>query len=64
MKEWLKGEKFQSGLDDIMLHIFNHASHHRGQVALLQRADGREPAYTDYIQFVRAGRGRNGVSHE
>ena len=64
MKEWLKGEKFQSGLDDIMLHVLNHASYHRGQVALLQRADGQEPAYTDYIQFVRAGRGRKGVSHE
>lgn len=31
----IKGEKFTSTLDDILIHVFNHSTYHRGQVALL-----------------------------
>jgi uncharacterized damage-inducible protein DinB len=48
-----KGERFESRLDDILLHLFLHGSYHRGQIALLQRMDGQEPVYTDYIHYRR-----------
>ncbi len=51
-----KGESFQSRLDDILLHLFLHGSYHRGQIALLQRSDGQEPVYTDYIHYRRSMR--------
>jgi len=47
------GRAFRSRVDDILLHVALHGSYHRGQVALLIRAGGGEPASTDYIAFVR-----------
>ena len=47
------GQSFRSRLDDILLHVFLHGTYHRGQVALLLRQGGSEPAPTDYIAFVR-----------
>jgi uncharacterized damage-inducible protein DinB len=32
-----------------------HSQYHRGQIALVLRESGAEPAYTDYIQAVRTG---------
>ncbi len=53
-----KGERFESRLDDVCLHVFLHGSYPRGQIAVLQRADGRQPLYTDFIHYVRSVRGR------
>jgi uncharacterized damage-inducible protein DinB len=47
------GDEFDSKIGDILVHVFMHGSYHRGQVALLVRAAGEEPAPTDYIAFVR-----------
>ena len=47
------GRAFRSRVDDILLHVALHGSYHRGQVSLLIRAGGGEPASTDYIAFVR-----------
>jgi uncharacterized damage-inducible protein DinB len=47
------GDEFDSTIGDILVHVFMHGSYHRGQVALLVRAAGEEPAPTDYIAFVR-----------
>jgi uncharacterized damage-inducible protein DinB len=47
------GRSFRSTIEDILLHTALHGSYHRGQVALLIRAGGGEPASTDYIAFVR-----------
>jgi hypothetical protein len=30
-----------------------HGGYHRGQIARQLRAAGREPPYTDYIEFTR-----------
>jgi uncharacterized damage-inducible protein DinB len=48
------GLDFQSSVADIVTHTSMHGEHHRGQIARLIRAAGREPPYTDFIQFVRA----------
>jgi len=47
------GRPFRSTIEDILLHVALHGSYHRGQVALLIRGGGGEPASTDYIAFAR-----------
>lgn len=47
------GKRFENTVSDVVLHVAMHGEHHRGQIARLIRAAGREPPYTDYIQFVR-----------
>lgn len=38
---------------DIVLHVFNHATYHRGQIITLGRQAGLEnPPRTDYIYFI------------
>jgi len=50
-----KGQQFQNKLADVALHVAFHGVYHRGQIAALVRQHGGEPAYTDFIQAVRAG---------
>jgi uncharacterized damage-inducible protein DinB len=50
-----KGESFISNVGDVLFHIFNHATYHRGQVALLMRQSGIEPPVTDYAVLRREG---------
>ena len=47
------GREFRDTIEDILLHVALHGSYHRGQVALVIRGSGGEPASTDYIAFVR-----------
>ncbi|HWE42417.1 MAG TPA: DinB family protein [Gemmatimonadaceae bacterium] len=47
------GHPFESTVEDILLHVALHGSYHRGQVAMLLRQGGTEPAPTDYIAFIR-----------
>jgi len=47
------GRDFQSRVSDIVLHVAMHGSYHRGQIARQLRAAGREPPYTDFIQYTR-----------
>lgn len=47
------GQSFRSSIEDILLHVALHGTYHRGQVALVARGGGGEPASTDYIGFVR-----------
>ena len=47
------GRAFRSSIEDILLHVALHGSYHRGQIALLIRGGGGEPASTDYIAFIR-----------
>lgn len=48
-----KGTPFENTVDDILTHVVNHSSYHRGQIAAEVRKAGGEPAYTDYIQYQR-----------
>jgi uncharacterized damage-inducible protein DinB len=47
------GVPFESTLEDMLLQVVTHGCYHRGQVALLVRGAGAEPAPTDYIAFAR-----------
>ena len=51
-----KGERFTSQVGDILMHVVNHSTYHRGQIAADIRASGSEPPYTDFIHAVRQGR--------
>jgi uncharacterized damage-inducible protein DinB len=50
-----KGEKWSNAIADILDHLLVHSAYHRGQIALLLRHSGGEPAYTDFIHAVRTG---------
>jgi uncharacterized damage-inducible protein DinB len=50
-----KGEAFQLPRWQIVLHVINHASYHRGQVVtMLRQAGAAPPPSTDLIAFYRA----------
>ncbi|HKN66655.1 MAG TPA: DinB family protein [Gemmatimonadaceae bacterium] len=50
------GNDFENDVESILTHVAMHGHYHRGQIARVMRAAGREPVYTDYIGFVRKGR--------
>jgi uncharacterized damage-inducible protein DinB len=50
-----KGEPWTSSVEDILTHVLLHSAYHRGQIAAQMRADGNEPAYTDFIHAARLG---------
>jgi uncharacterized damage-inducible protein DinB len=49
----LSGKLFTSPLSDVLIHMANHGSYHRGQIATLLRQHGHEPLPTDFILFTR-----------
>ncbi len=48
-----EGRKFRTKVEDILGHVLMHSAYHRGQIAILVRQSGGEPAQTDYIFAVR-----------
>jgi uncharacterized damage-inducible protein DinB len=48
-----KGETFTNRAGDIVTHVIQHGTYHRGQIATIVRDAGETPAYTDYIHYVR-----------
>lgn len=48
-----KGGEFTNVIKDILFHIVNHSTHHRGQIASELRSNGREPLASDYIFYKR-----------
>ena len=49
-----KGRPHRTPRWQILLHVVNHASYHRGQVSAMLRQLGRIPPATDLIHFYRA----------
>ena len=47
------GEKYQSPVADILLHLILHGGHHRGQMAIHSSANGLPPINTDFIEYCR-----------
>ena len=48
-----KGKLFKTTLEDVVLHVINHATHHRAQLVKMLRDQGEEPPVTDYIFYSR-----------
>ena len=51
------GDSFTRQLGDALLHLANHGTYHRGQVATLLRQLGRTAISTDYLRFIDAQKG-------
>jgi len=47
----LKGEKWTYPLWQMLQHLVNHSTYHRGQVTTMLRQLGAEPAATDFLLF-------------
>ena len=48
-----KGVTYESTIREIITHVVNHSSHHRGQIAMKLRELDVEPPVTDFIAFQR-----------
>jgi uncharacterized damage-inducible protein DinB len=48
-----KGVPMQNTIQDIVFHIVNHGTYHRGQIAADFRNTGLEPLVTDYVVWKR-----------
>lgn len=48
-----KGDLFQNKTEDILFHIVNHSTYHRGQMMVLFRETGIEPLISEYIFYKR-----------
>jgi uncharacterized damage-inducible protein DinB len=49
---------YENSIGDIMAHLVNHGTYHRGQVAVLLREKGYDPVNTDFITYDRVLRGQ------
>lgn len=47
------GELFKNNVRDLLFHISNHSTYHRGQIASEFRNSGLEPIISDFIIFKR-----------
>ncbi len=51
-----KGEGFSTLVVDVLLQVLMHSTYHRGQIATDMRANGHQPALTDFIIASRLGK--------
>lgn len=47
----LKGEAYDRPIWQVLLHVVNHGTYHRGQVASMMRQQGHQPPSTDLIYY-------------
>jgi uncharacterized damage-inducible protein DinB len=52
------GDPYVNNVEAIMMHLVNHCSYHRAQIAMLLRQNGFEPINTDFITYDRVLRGQ------
>ena len=55
------GDEYTNNVEQIMIHLVNHCSYHRGQIALLMRENNFEPVNTDFITYDRVITGQLSV---
>src|SRR5579875_1326471 len=48
-----EGEPYRSLIADVLTQLYGHSLYHRGQIAMLVRAAGGQPAMTDFIFWSR-----------
>jgi uncharacterized damage-inducible protein DinB len=51
-------DPYTNNVETIMIHLVNHSSYHRAQIAMLLRQKGFEPVNTDFITYDRVLRGQ------
>ena len=51
----VKGETWRYPLGEMLVHLVNHSTYHRGQVATMLRQLGKTPEPTDYLLFLDGG---------
>src|SRR5436309_2743490 len=49
----LDAGRFRNRVEDILAQLFGHSWYHRGQIAVLVRAAGGQPAVTDFVYWSR-----------
>jgi uncharacterized damage-inducible protein DinB len=49
-----KGLRFSNTVSEIFMHVFNHATYHRGQINQLLVQEGRKPMVSDFIVYHRS----------
>ena len=54
-----KGTPYRHPLWEMLVHLVNHSTYHRGQVAVLLRGIGAKPQATDMIAFFRERSGQS-----
>ncbi|HWG59895.1 MAG TPA: DinB family protein [Candidatus Acidoferrales bacterium] len=54
----MKGHTFSSPVREVLLHVANHGTYHRGQVTIMLRQLGATPVATDLIGFYRERSGK------
>jgi uncharacterized damage-inducible protein DinB len=47
------GDDYTNNVEMVMIHLVNHSSYHRAQIAMLLRQKGWEPVNTDFITYDR-----------
>jgi uncharacterized damage-inducible protein DinB len=47
-----KGEDMQRPVVEVLVHLFNHQTHHRGQITTLLTQQGIDVGVTDFIHFA------------
>jgi len=53
------GDHFETSRSDILIHVFNHGTYHRAQIAKEMKLYHIEPVNTDYIHYVRLKSGED-----
>ena len=49
------GQAFAHPLGDLIRHVVNHSTYHRGQLATMLRQLGHTPPSTDFTRYLREG---------
>jgi uncharacterized damage-inducible protein DinB len=49
----LDSGRFRNRIEDILTQLYGHSLYHRGQIAMLVRQAGGEPAATDFVYWCR-----------
>jgi uncharacterized damage-inducible protein DinB len=47
------GPRFRNTVEDVLTQLYGHSLYHRGQIAMILRSIGAEPAPTDFIYWTR-----------
>jgi uncharacterized damage-inducible protein DinB len=50
------GLAFSHPLGQLIRHVVNHSTYHRGQLATLLRQLGQTPPSTDFTKYLREGK--------